>query len=149
MSDERAPQSFDDACLRFSAFLRQNRLPGQIAWVEESDLVWDKHRLWIRIHPGETAWANVRQQYADGLKCGLGVSLHAFAAFPEATIAAVTFPRDEDAAQRNLMQRDGLKLSARVEIFPASPVISSLQWWFLSLRHHNSSRLFWTNLECS
>jgi hypothetical protein len=145
MSNEVAPESLDDAASRFSRFLGKNGLPERIVWAQESDLVWDNHRFWLRADPPQAAWTRACEQYANGISYGFGVLLHGFATLPDATIAAVIFPRDADTAQRHLMPNSGLKLSALAKMHSARLVRGRVQWWILSTRYRQSSRLLWND----
>jgi hypothetical protein len=150
MSSELAPESFDDAASRFSIFVGENGLPERIVWAQESDLVLDNHGFWLRERPPQAAWMRAREQYANGIRCGFGVLLHGFTTLPDATVAAVVFPRDGDVAQRHLMPRSGLKLSVLAKMRPSRLVRGSVRWWILSIRYRRQSRQFWNDwLELS
>lgn len=139
------PNSLNEASQRFSRFLRENGYPEQVAWVEQTDLVWDRHQLCacVRKRPTQIAWDRACQRYAEGIRNGLGVELHAFSEVAGTAIAAVIVPKDEDAAQRRLMPRSGLKLSAATRKLTARRVTNSLTWLVLSLFHRADSRSFW------
>lgn len=42
---ERAPESFSEACRRFSVFLQQNGYPERLRWVTQQDVVWTGREL--------------------------------------------------------------------------------------------------------
>jgi hypothetical protein len=148
MVSPKAPESFEEASERFCTFLRQNGYPEKVLWVEQANLVWDKRRLWVRDDP--VAVEHARRRYADGIRAGFGVNLHAFAAADDKTVARVIVPVDDDAAQRHLMPCGGLKLSALKDMMNARAVSSRSVWLFLSLLNKDSSRLFLdSRLECA
>jgi hypothetical protein len=149
MSSPETPASLDEACQRFSRFLRENGYPEQILWVEHPDVVLSHRRLFVRARPTKTVWEHARQKYEEGIKNGHGVLLHAFSELGEAAIAAVILPQDDDAAQRHLIPKGDLKLSVATNKFGARRVTNRLIWLILSLRHRTASRSFWDDyLEC-
>src|SRR5580704_12203076 len=99
MSSPEAPASLNEACQRFSRFLRENGYPEQILWVEKTDIVWHRRRLYVREHSMKTARDRACQRYEEGIKTGHGLLLHAFSELGEAAVAAVILPEDDDAAQ--------------------------------------------------
>jgi hypothetical protein len=150
MSAQETPASLNEAGQRFSRFLRENGYPEQVLWVEHGDIVWHRRQLWVRMRPIQTAQERACQRFADGIRNGLGVSLYAFSELAGTAIAAVILPKDKDAAQRNLMPRDGLKLSVATKKLSARRVKNRLTWLILSACHTAASRSFWDDyLGCS
>ena len=150
MSDQETPASLDQACQRFSRFLRENGYPEQILWVENPDVICHQWQLWVRARTAQTMRGRACQKYEEGIRNGLGVWLQAFSELPGTTIAAVILPKDEDAAQRCLMPRSGLKLTVAAKKFSARRVTNRLTWLILSLRYGAASRSFWDDyLGCS
>jgi hypothetical protein len=148
MTDYDAPGSLEEASKAFCKFLRNNAYPEPVLWVEETDVLWDRHQIWVR--PAQRTWDIACETYANGIKSGLGVSLYAFSSIEGMTIATVLVPEDEGAARRSLIPINGLKMSAATNSLPACKVASSLRWLILSVRHRRSSRLFrTTHLTCA
>ena len=145
MTREETPNSLSEVTQRFSKFLRENGYPEQVVWVEQTDLVWDQHQLCIcvRERPTQIALDHAGKKYAAGIRNVLGVSLYAFSEVAGTAVAAVILPKDEDTAQRHLMPRGGLKLSAATQKLRARRITNSLTWLILSMRYKASSRLFW------
>jgi hypothetical protein len=77
------------------------------------------------------------------MKNDLGVTLYAFSELPGTAIAAVILPKEEDAAQRHLIPRGGLKLSAATQKLRVRRITNRVTWFILSMRYKASSRLFW------
>ena len=149
-SSNEVPETFDEACQRFSKFLGENRYSEQVIWVDQTDVVWDGHQVWVRVRSVQTVLEQARKKYEGGAISGFGVALFAFSDLAGSTIATLILPEDEDQAQRFLMPRPGLKLSARVEKFPARVVANPLTWLILSMRHRKFSRSFRADsLGCS
>ncbi len=140
MTHRTPPISLREASAAFSEFLRNNSYPEQVLWVGEADVLWDRRQLWVR--PAKGTWDAAGEKYADGIKRGLGIALHAFSSIEGMTIATIFVPIDEDVAQRFLISPNGLKFSAATNRLPARHVSSSMKWLFLSARHRTSSRLF-------
>lgn len=150
MSNREQPELLDEAAERFSKFLRGNGYSERVLWVEKADLLWDRQQLWIRQRTSETAWNSARQRYAEGISRGFGVWLYAFSEAAGNSIAVVLKPESEDASQRLLMPRWGLKLSAAIKKLPAHLVDARLQWLLLSLHHRTASQSFRANyFDCS
>jgi hypothetical protein len=150
MSHNASAESFDEACQRFSQFLGKNDYPEHLCWVEPQDAVWARSQLWVNGRSEKTAWRRASRQYADGIRTGLGVSLYAFAEFAGTTIATILVPQNEDAAQRCLMPRNSLKLSAAVKKLSARRVSNHLSWMILSMLYRTSTRSFWASyFDCS
>ena len=103
MTDPEAPVSFDDARQRFAAFLRKNGYPENVLWVDQADLIWDRRQL--RIHDYPASLEHARKHYADGIKAGLGINLHAFATAGATTIAAIRLPLDGARYEKWLRQK--------------------------------------------
>jgi hypothetical protein len=143
MIDRDTPGSLDEAHRRFSRFLRENNYPEQILWVEQEDIVWSRSQLWVRSRSTPDAWDRACQGYAIGMKNDLGVTLYAFSELPGTAIAAVILPKEEDAAQRHLIPRGGLKLSAATQKLRVRRITNRVTWFILSMRYKASSRLFW------
>lgn len=145
MISEENAESLTEVSQRFSKFLRENGYPEQVVWVEPTDVLWDRHQLCVcvRERPAQIAWDHARRRYANGIRNGLGVELRAFSEIRGTAIATVICPKDDDAAQRHLMPRRGLKLSAATKKLSARRVTNGLTWLILSLRHRADSRLFW------
>jgi hypothetical protein len=130
-SSNEVPETFDEACQRFSKFLGENRYSEQVIWVDQTDVVWDGHQVWVRVRSVQTVLEQARKKYEGGAISGFGVALFAFSDLAGSTIATLILPEDEDQAQRFLMPRPGVKLSARVEKFPARVVANPLTWLHL------------------
>jgi hypothetical protein len=145
MNSQETPASLNEACQRFSRFLQQNDYPEQIVWVEQADLVWDQRHLCVcvRERPTQIAWDHASQRYEEGIRNGNGVLLLAFSQLGETSVAAVILPKDDDAAQRHLIPRSGLKLSAATKKLSARRFTNRLTWLIQSARNRTASRLFW------
>jgi hypothetical protein len=147
---QETPATLTEAQPRFVKFLRENNYPEQIVWVEREDVVWGQLQLWVRTRSTQESWDRACQKYAVGMRSGLGVTLYAFSELPGTAIAAVILPKDEDAAQRHLMLRGELKLSAATQKLKARRIANRVIWLILSRRYKASTRLFWDQyLDCS
>jgi hypothetical protein len=135
-----APGSLQEASKGFSEFLRSNSYPGQILWVGEADVLWNRRQLWVR--PSQRTSNAACEIYDAGIKRGIGVSLYAFSSIEGMAIATVLVPADEDAGQRSFMVRNSLKMTVATSRLPARRVENGLAWLALSLQHGRSSRLF-------
>jgi hypothetical protein len=143
MSSQDAPASFNDACQRFSRFLRENGYPERLTWVEHADVVWHRRQLWVRARPLQTVLDRASQRYEEGARNGHGVKLHAFSELGQTAIAAIILPKDDDEAERALMPRGCLKFSAATKKLTARLVTNHLTWLILSVLHRADSRSFW------
>jgi hypothetical protein len=143
MNSPETPASLDEACQRFSRFLRENGYSEQILWIERLDIVWHRRQLFIRERPQQIVWDRARRRYEEGIRNGHGVLLHAFSELGGTAVAAIILPKDEDAAQRHLIAPGGLKLSVATNKLSASRITNRLTWWILAARYRTSSRLFW------
>lgn len=142
MIDQDTPRSLDEAHRRFSRFLRENNYPEQILWVGREDVVWSQSQLWVRSRSTPDTWDRACKKYAVGMRNDLGVALYAFSELPGTAVAAVIPPKDEDAAQRHLMPRGGLKLSAATLKLRVRRITNRVLWFILSMQRA-SSRSFW------
>jgi hypothetical protein len=143
-------ETFDEACQHFSKFLGENHCSEHILWVDQTDVVWDRHQVWILVRPIQTAIERARKKYEAGAGSGFGVALLAFSDLAGYTVETIILPKDDDEAQRFLMPRGGLKLSARLKKFPARAVANPLIWLILSTWHRKFSRSFRVDsLGCS
>jgi hypothetical protein len=142
MNNPEMPASLDEAYRRFSQFLRESGYPEQILWVEQSDVVWSQRHLCVRARSAQTVREHACQRYAEGLKNGHGVSLHAFSELGENAVAVVIVPRDDEAAHRHLIPTGGLKLSTATKKLEARRITNRLIWLMLSWRHRTTSRSF-------
>jgi hypothetical protein len=149
MNGLEAPECFDDACQRFAAFLHKNGYSGNVIWVDQNDIAWDKRQLWIRKYPAVRERASKR--YSCGITAGHGIALYAFSITQGGdAVAAVILPTNDEAAQRYLLPPGGLKLSAAAKIRIARRVSNRALWIALSLLHRKSSRLFAADcMECA
>ncbi|HTW58337.1 MAG TPA: hypothetical protein VMD99_09410 [Terriglobales bacterium] len=143
MTGQETPQSLNEACQRFSRFLRENGYPEQVLWVEDTDVVWHRRKLWVRALPEQTAQGRACRKYEEGVRNGRGVKLYAFSELGKTAIAAVILPKDEDARQRAQMPRGGLMLSAAIKKLSAHRVTNRVTWLILSGLHRTDSPSFW------
>jgi hypothetical protein len=142
MNNPEMPASLDEACHRFSQFLRENDYPEQILWVEQSDVVWSQRHLSVRARSAQTVRERACQRYEEGIKNGRGVSLHAFSELGENAVAVVIVPRDDEVGHRHLIPTGGLKLSVATKKLEARRIANRLIWLILSWRHRTTSRSF-------
>jgi hypothetical protein len=150
MRGQQTPASWDEVSQRFSGFLRENGYPEQVLWVEDTDVVWHRGQLWVRTRPKQEGCDRACQRYEEGIRNRHGVLLRAFSELGEAVVAVVVLPKDEDAAQRHLIPRGGIKLSAATNKLNVRRVSNRLTWLILSVCHRTASRLFRDDyLKCS
>lgn len=140
-----APQTLKEAEERFSGFLRSHDVPDRVRWVDPTDAVWDRSRPCLLVRPTPTSSETASQRYAEGIKNGFGISLHAFSELTDWTIATIILPRDSEEAQRLLIRVGELKLSLAVQRLNARVVEHRITWSILARRYRASSRAFWAD----
>ena len=102
---------FDEAAIRFEAFLRDCRAPSDIRWVAFPDVVW-VGGLYVRPRPRDDAAGAARRKYERAIPRRLGVRLAALGHSGVVSYCYVYRPSSQIEAEYHMMP-DGLKLSVR------------------------------------
>ena len=133
------PTDFEVAENKFSQFLRANRYPAAIRWINAEDLVCDRQgHCWIGQN-SRRGLETARQRYSDGLVKNLGILLQAVCASGTETFAVVFIPADKEDAQYHLLG-SSLRLACPTQLRRATVVGNSLRWWVLNVLNKEQSK---------
>jgi hypothetical protein len=133
--------NFDEAVMKFGDFLKANRFPREIVWVQPEDvLLTGKRLVHVRVYSQETREKMARKTYEEGMPRRLGVLLGTICEMGSTTCSFVWAPESKDEAARALMPV-GLKLRASLDKIRGIPVKSGLWWMYLKYRHRRKQGL--------
>jgi hypothetical protein len=116
--DAACPE-FDQAVVKFQAFLAAHGWPSTVLWLRPSDAELRRKRIVVRPAPPSVGQAHARGIYSDAGSARLGVMLEGICHVDDCTFARVVRPRDADASERGLYP-DGLKLAVVTSAPPAT-----------------------------
>jgi hypothetical protein len=133
--------NFEDAVARFQNFLKTNKYPSEIVWVQPDDvLLTGKRLVYVRVSAPKVRQRMAKQICEEGMEKKRGVLLGTICELGATTCAYVWAPANDDEAVRALMPVD-LKLSAKTGRIRGVSVESGIWWACLKLRYRKKQIL--------
>jgi hypothetical protein len=124
---------FDDAVLRFKAFLENNGFPSCITWLTDADILLTGSKVIYMRHPDEKSTEKeARKAFKQGLARGNGVLIKRLFSKDDKTYSFVWCPENQTEAEYALLPRE-IKFSVITsQVFKMVVVQDEEEWLHLA-----------------
>jgi hypothetical protein len=114
-------------------YLRSRHRPEAIVWINSSDLIAARGRLYVRVRHPDRRWADAQCRYELAVDRKLGIALEQVCEAPGLSCCRVYVPKNASEAGERL-NGAGLTFTGPEKAPRAIPVTNRLYWAWLRLR---------------
>lgn len=124
-------EPFETAVERFKKFLVQQHYPPNLLWLRPEDVVFWCLRYYFRKSDPSDDVALAKAEFESAIARNVGVALQAECKTVRWSLCRVYVPEDDLDAERRMIPKTGVKISATADPKPAIEVCGRIQWRLL------------------